>query len=48
MKTCDRLRECGYHSIRMLEVRQRPFDGRKHTYETVDLGIYRYVFILYV
>eukprot|EP00596_Hydrurales_sp_CCMP1899_P006836 CAMPEP_0119045494 /NCGR_PEP_ID=MMETSP1177-20130426/40407_1 /TAXON_ID=2985 /ORGANISM="Ochromonas sp, Strain CCMP1899" /LENGTH=393 /DNA_ID=CAMNT_0007017405 /DNA_START=295 /DNA_END=1476 /DNA_ORIENTATION=- len=39
MKTCDRLRECGYHSIRMLEVRQRPFDGRKHTYETVDLGL---------
>lgn len=39
MKTCNRLRECGYHSIRMLEVRQRPFDGRKNLYETVDLGL---------
>ena len=39
MKTCDRLRECGFHSIRMMEVRQRPFDGRKHLFESVDLGL---------
>lgn len=39
MKTCDRLREHGFHSIKMLEVRQRPFDGRKHPFETVDLGL---------
>ena len=39
MKTCDRLRHCGFHSIRMMEVRQRPFDGRKHPFETVDLGL---------
>lgn len=38
MKTCDRLRECGFHSIRMIEVRQRPYDGRRHPFETVDLG----------
>ena len=28
MKTCEKLRELGFHSIRMIEVRQRPFDGR--------------------
>jgi tRNA (adenine57-N1/adenine58-N1)-methyltransferase catalytic subunit len=28
MKTCERLRESGFHSLRTLEVRQRPFDGR--------------------
>lgn len=39
MKTCDKLRECGFHSIRMMEVRQRPYDGRRHPFETVDLGI---------
>ena len=39
MKTCNRLRECGFHSIRMIEVRQRPFDGRKHLFESVDLGL---------
>ena len=38
MKTCDKLRECGFHSIRMIEVRQRPYDGRRHPFETVDLG----------
>lgn len=39
MKTCDKLRERGFHSIRMMEVRQRPYDGRRHPFETVDLGI---------
>lgn len=28
MKTCERLREAGFHSIKMIEVRQRQFDGR--------------------
>lgn len=28
MKTCEKLRELGFHSIRMIELRQRPFDGR--------------------
>ena len=39
MKTCDRLRESGFHTIRMMEVRQRPYDGRRHPFETVDLGL---------
>ncbi len=28
MKTCEKLRELKFHSIRMIEVRQRPYDGR--------------------
>lgn len=28
LKTSERMRELGFHSIRMIEVRQRPFDGR--------------------
>ena len=39
MKTCDKLRESGFHTIRMMEVRQRPYDGRRHPFETVDLGL---------
>ena len=27
-KTCEKLRELGFHSIRMIEVRQRPYDAR--------------------
>lgn len=39
MKTCEKLRELGFHSIRMIEVRQRPFDARVVDMETVDLGL---------
>lgn len=28
MKTCEKLRALNFHSIRMIEVRQRPYDGR--------------------
>lgn len=27
-RACDAMRQAGFHSIRMIEVRQRPFDGR--------------------
>lgn len=27
-KTCEKLRDLGFHSIRMMEVRQRPYDAR--------------------
>ncbi|KAJ1438768.1 S-adenosyl-L-methionine-dependent methyltransferase [Ochromonadaceae sp. CCMP2298] len=39
MKTCDKLRELKFHSIRMLEVRQRPYDARVLQMETLDLGL---------
>lgn len=39
MKTCNKLRDGGFHSIRMLEVRQRPHDGRRYMYDEVDLGL---------
>lgn len=38
MKTCQKLREVGCHSIYMIEVRQRPHDGRIIQMETMDLG----------
>jgi hypothetical protein len=28
IKTCEKLRELKFHSIRMIEVRQRPYDAR--------------------
>lgn len=28
IKTCDKMRELGFTSIRMLEVRKRPYDAR--------------------
>ncbi len=28
IKTCEKMRELGFHSIRMIEVRQRPYDAR--------------------
>lgn len=37
-QTCDQLRKCGFHSIRMMEVRQRPFDGRLMAIENLDVG----------
>lgn len=39
IKTCAKLRELSFHSIRMVEVRQRPLDGRKIEFETLDLGL---------
>lgn len=38
MKTCEQLRRYGFHSVRMIEVRKRPFDARKITFENVNLG----------
>jgi len=38
MKTCEILRELGFHSIKMLEIRQRQFDGRIVSMPTPDLG----------
>ena len=38
MKTCEKLRAEGFHSVRMLEVRQRPYDGRRLNMDTVHLG----------
>ncbi len=39
MKACEKLRELGFHSIRMLEVRQRPYDARVVELETLHLGL---------
>lgn len=39
MKTCEKMRELGFHSIRMMEVRQRPFDARVFQMETLDVGL---------
>ena len=38
IKTFEALRREGFHSIRMFEVRQRPFDGRVIAFEKLDLG----------
>lgn len=39
IKTCAKLRALSFHSLRMVEVRQRPLDGRKIELETLDLGL---------
>eukprot|EP01038_Epipyxis_sp_PR26KG_P005018 gene5018-7005_t len=39
MKTCEKMRDVGLHSIRMVEIRQRPYDGRVTELETLDLGL---------
>ena len=38
VKTCEKMREEGFHSINMIEVRQRPFDGRVNNLEIADIG----------
>jgi len=38
MKTCDKLRELGFHSIKMFEVRQKPHTAFSITMETADIG----------
>lgn len=38
MKTTEKLREMNFHSIRMVEARQRPFDGRVVELEVPDTG----------
>ena len=38
MKTTEKLREMNFHSIRMVEARQRPFDGRVIDFEVPDTG----------
>jgi len=37
-KTCEKLRELGFYDIRMVEVRQRPYDTRQVTVESANLG----------
>lgn len=39
MKTCEKMRELGFHSIRTIEARHRPFDSRVFPLETLDLGL---------
>lgn len=39
MRTCEMLRELGFHSIRMVEARQRHFDGRVVDLEVPNLGV---------
>lgn len=39
MKTCEKMRELGFHTLRTIEARQRPFDGRVFPMETLDLGL---------
>lgn len=39
MKTCEKMRALGFHSLRTIEVRQRPYDARAYTMETLDLGL---------
>eukprot|EP00597_Dinobryon_sp_UTEXLB2267_P003018 CAMPEP_0170066092 /NCGR_PEP_ID=MMETSP0019_2-20121128/5914_1 /TAXON_ID=98059 /ORGANISM="Dinobryon sp., Strain UTEXLB2267" /LENGTH=295 /DNA_ID=CAMNT_0010273085 /DNA_START=312 /DNA_END=1196 /DNA_ORIENTATION=- len=39
MKCCARLRELEFHSIRMIEVRLRPYDGRIAEIETLNVGL---------
>lgn len=39
MKTCEKLRQLNFHSIRMMEVRQRPYDARVIDFDTLDLGL---------
>jgi len=38
MKTCESLRAAGFYSVRMIEVRTRPFDARVVQLETPDVG----------
>ena len=38
MKTCEMLQSLQYFDMRMIDVRQRPFDGRIVPLETLDLG----------
>jgi tRNA (adenine57-N1/adenine58-N1)-methyltransferase catalytic subunit len=38
MKTCDKLRELGFHSIKMFEVRQKPHTAFNISMETADIG----------
>ena len=38
VKTCEKLRECKFHSIYMIEVRRRPFDAKNHRFENADVG----------
>jgi tRNA (adenine57-N1/adenine58-N1)-methyltransferase len=38
IRTFEALRREGFHSLRMIEVRQRPFDGRRVEIEQLDLG----------
>jgi tRNA (adenine57-N1/adenine58-N1)-methyltransferase catalytic subunit len=40
MKGCEKLRELGFHSIRMIEVRQRPYDARYVLYFAVSFVKY--------
>lgn len=39
MKTCEVLESLGFYNITMIEVRQRPYDGRLNYLENVDLGL---------
>lgn len=39
IKAVERLRELGFHSIRMIEARQRPYDGRVAHLDTLCLGL---------
>lgn len=36
--TCEKLRELHFTNIRMVEIRQRPADGREIAFENIDLG----------
>lgn len=38
IKTCDKLRELGFHSIRMFEVRQKPHTAYKISLDVADIG----------
>ena len=38
MKTHEKLRERNFHSIKMIEVRQRQYDGRAIELELPDVG----------
>jgi hypothetical protein len=39
IRTFEALRREGFHTIRMMEVRQRPFDGRHVEIDQMDLGL---------
>ena len=38
IRTCEEIRKRGFHSIRMFEVRHRPFDGRSINFDNLDIG----------
>lgn len=38
IKTCAKLRELGFYSIKMIEARQRPYEGKQIELEVVDMG----------